>query len=163
MQIRHAQTGDLPVIMEIYRHAREFMAASGNPGQWGSSYPARSVVEGDLSAGALYVCEDEDSIAAVFAYFTGEEPTYRKIEQGAWLNDRPYGFIHRIASARRQKGAAAFCINWCFSQCQNLRIDTHRNNLPMRRLLEKCGFSECGIVYMADKSERIAYQKSGSI
>lgn len=40
----------------------------------------------------------------------------------------------------------------------NLRADTHRNNRTMRHLLEKSGFRYCGIIHVADGSERLAYQ-----
>lgn len=35
MYIRKAAEGDLPRMMEIYAVARRFMAAHGNPNQWG--------------------------------------------------------------------------------------------------------------------------------
>jgi RimJ/RimL family protein N-acetyltransferase len=45
------------------------------------------------------------------------------------------------------------------AQCGNMRIDTHSNNLPMRRVLEKNGYQYCGIIYVRDGSERLAFQK----
>ncbi len=34
--IRQAEEADLPVILEIYAYARDFMAENGNPHQWGA-------------------------------------------------------------------------------------------------------------------------------
>jgi hypothetical protein len=87
------------------------------------------------------------------------EPTYAKIYEGAWLNDAPYGVIHRIAVAEQGRGIIGFCIDECFSRCQNLRIDTHRDNLPMHRALTNRGFVYCGIIYLENGDERLAYQK----
>ena len=41
----------------------------------------------------------------------------------------------------------------------NLRVDTHPENVSMQRLIAKNGFIKCGIVYMSDKTSRYAYQK----
>ena len=81
------------------------------------------------------------------------------IQDGAWLNDKPYGTVHRITSQNKRKGAASFCIDWCFAKCPNLRMDTHRDNLPMQSFLKKKGFKPCGVIQVEDGSERIAFQK----
>lgn len=57
------------------------------------------------------------------------------------------------------RGAASFCLNWAFNKCGNLKIDTHRDNIVMQHLLDKNGFKYCGVVYLENGSERIAYQK----
>ena len=40
-----------------------------------------------------------------------------------------------------------------------MKIDTHRENRVMQKLLEKNGFTYCGIIYAEDGSRRMAYQK----
>lgn len=97
-------------------------------------------------------------ITGVFAFQIGEEPTYQRI-QGRWLNDFPYGVIHRIAGNGREKGILAICLRFCETFTGNLRIDTHENNLIMRHLLKKHGFQECGVIYVEDHTPRIAYQR----
>jgi len=150
---------DLNQVMEIYARARVFMAEHGNPNQWGKTNPPLEKVVNDIQTGRSYVCVQGEEIAAVFYYAQEADPTYDVIEDGTWPNDRPYGVVHRIASAGTVKGAGAFCLNWAFEQCQNMRIDTHRDNIVMQNLLKKLGFVYCGIIYIADGSERLAYQK----
>ena len=87
------------------------------------------------------------------------DPTYVTIYQGQWRNDAPYGVTHRICVAAHQRGVASFCLNWCFEQCGNLKIDTHRDNTVMQNLLQKNGFVYCGIIHLANGAERLAYQK----
>ena len=41
----------------------------------------------------------------------------------------------------------------------SIRVDTHRDNLPMQRMLQKNGFIYCGIIYLADGKERFAFEK----
>ena len=101
---------DLPVMLKIYQHARELMAANGNPTQWGNTFPREEVIVDDIqpvSAPMLLVDEADgkERVLAQFALCTGEDPTYAHID-GAWLDDDSYVTIHRIASSGIVKGAA---------------------------------------------------------
>ena len=160
MDIRLAQLNDLPPILKIYAHAREYMREQGNPTQWGNGYPQENLLRDDIAKKQLYVCCEADEILGVFCYFFGNDPTYLKIYEGAWQNNLPYGVIHRIAVVSHRRGVASFCYDYCFSLCQNLKIDTHRDNLPMQKSLAKNGFARCGIIYLESGDERIAYQKT---
>lgn len=159
MKIRKAELFDLPAVMEIYATARKFMCAHGNPNQWRNGYPAEELVRQDQEKGCLYLCEEKGEIAGVFMFSTEEDPTYQEIYQGKWLNEKPYGTMHRMASSGKEKGVASFCLDWCFEQCGNVRGDTHADNYVMQRVFEKNGFKKCGVIYVADKTPRIAYQK----
>ena len=160
MNIRHATEADLPVIFSIYESARAFMWQNGNPHQWTNGYPQREILLEDLRLRRLYVCENETEVLGVFCYFFGEDSTYRRIYDGTWLNKQPYGVLHRIAVVSHRRGVASFCFDFCLSQCKNLKIDTHRDNLPMQRSLAKNGFVRCGVIYLENGDERLAYQKS---
>ncbi len=160
MEIRRSTINDIDEIMKIYEDAKKFMKESGNPNQWKSAYPERALIERDIENNTSFVCLDEDEIVGTFMYLEGEEPTYKEIYEGQWLNDEPYGVVHRIASKAGRKGAASFCLNWCFDKCRNMKIDTHRDNTPMHNLLNKLGFTRCGIIYLVNGDERIAYQKT---
>ena len=159
MIIRHSTIADIPEMEKIYADARDFMAKSGNPTQWVNGYPPREFLEDDIAKGRSYVCVEDDSITGTFFFDIMEEPTYANIYEGAWKAPGPYGVVHRIASAQRSRGVAGFCLDWCYKKCGNLRIDTHRNNIPMQNALKKYGFEYCGIIYLEDGDERLAYQK----
>lgn len=167
MQIRHANRNDFPTILPIYEQARRFMALTGNPNQWINGYPSQKQLKEDLAENRLYVCCEADKIAMVFVFFIGIDPNYRIIEDGCWPDDRPYGTIHRIASAQSVPHASDFVVSWCSEQCRqagaSLRGDTHEKNLPMQRVFIRNGFVKCGIVHMADGSPRFAYQKETSL
>ncbi len=136
-----------------------FMATHGNASQWGNTYPSPQLILDDITEGNSYVCTEQDQIIATFYYKEGADPTYMRIYDGDWINDSRYGVVHRITSTGNVKGAASFCLNWALEQCGNIRIDTHRDNIVMQHLLDKNGFKYCGIVYVEDGTERIAYQK----
>jgi len=156
--IRKTTNHDLPEVCRIYEGARDFMRENGNPDQWKDEFPTREIVVGDIVSGSSYVCISGDAIAAVFCFTVGPEPIYFKID-GQWLSGDPYGVVHRMASARITSGAGTFCLDWCLGQCRNIRIDTHRDNTPMRNLLDKLGYVFCGTVWLENGDERIAFQK----
>ena len=158
MRIRNTLETDLEKIGKIYENAKKFMRETGNPNQWNGERPNAQTAREDMEKGVGYVAEDAGEIVAVFMFSQENDPTYAKIE-GAWLSDAPYGVIHRIAVAKQGQGIIGYCIDQCFALCQNLRIDTHRDNLPMQRALLKRGFRYCGVIYIENGDERLAYQK----
>ncbi|MBE6020607.1 MAG: GNAT family N-acetyltransferase [Clostridiales bacterium] len=159
MEIRYTRPEELDIVMDIYDKARQVMRASGNMNQWINGYPSREMISDDIASHNSYVLAEGDVIHAVFTLIGGEDPTYKVIEGGEWLNDEPYMTIHRIASNGTLKHAADICYNWTLERTDNLRIDTHADNSIMRHVLDRNGFIECGVIYVSDGSPRIAYQK----
>ena len=145
--------------MTIYAEARQFMKENGNPNQWKDIFPEEQTIINDINSGNHYLCvNDEDQILAQFTFIVGDDPTYHQID-GKWINNAEYGVVHRIASTRREHGAARYCLQWAYDQCHNMRIDTHRDNKPMQNLILSCGFEYCGIILTHDGTPRLAYQK----
>ena len=159
MKIRQARLQEISEIIKIYDTAREFMKEHGNPTQWNPGYPSKEMVEEDCRQGHLYVCEEEETLAGVFMFCMEPDPTYQHIYEGQWIKEEAYGTMHRMASSGKVKGIAAFCLDWCFQQCGNLRGDTHEDNYVMQSVFEKNGFQKCGIIYVEDGTSRIAYQR----
>lgn len=160
--IRLATYDDLETIERIFEAARERMHSGGNPNQWINGYPGREDARRDIDHGSCRVITDDSGVRAVFTYIEGIEPTYGYIG-GAWLNDKPYGTIHRIASDGSYHGTLRQAVEFCLSKRKQLRIDTHRDNGPMLAAIAKCGFTRCGIIYLdeARTDERIAFQIAG--
>jgi len=165
MEIRKSTLSDLPAMTEIYARARRFMAEHGNPNQWGATnWPPEELLRADIAAGSSYVCVSEGRVVGTFFFLCGEdpEPSYRSITDGAWLDDGPYGVIHRLASDGSTKGVGRCCVEWAAAQCPHLRADTHGDNYVMQRMLSKCGFVRCGTIYVQqDNDPRLAYEKTG--
>lgn len=164
MHVRLTMPSELDEVMGIYAHARGFMAAHGNPRQWGATnWPPRDLIARDIRDGKSHVCvTDDQRIAAIFFYDYGKdvEPCYEVIRDGAWMDDGPYGVVHRIASAGIVHGAGTACLNWAFEQSGHMRIDTHPDNVVFQRLLRKLGFRQCGIIHVEeDDDPRLAFEK----
>jgi len=100
----------------------------------------------------------EKPIVGYFALLPSPEPTYSYID-GAWLTDEPYGVIHRMASHPDAHGIFSAVIDFASSRYAHLRIDTHRDNRIMQHLILKHGFTYCGIIWLQDGTERLAYER----
>lgn len=163
--IRPTVVSDLPRLLDIYEDARRLMHETGNPTQWITN-PRPELLEKDIQLSRSYVVEEDGRIIGTFAFIIGEDPTYRVLD-GSWLNDAPYGTIHRIAGLRGAHGILQTATAWAFAQIDNIRIDTHPNNAIMLHLLPKCGYIRCGIIYIqddfSDHSPRVAFQQERGI
>lgn len=158
LTVRPATAADLPALAEIYRHARAFMAAAGNPTQWGTTNPPMVTLEEDIRRGQLFLVCDGDTPCGAFALVPGADPTYAVIE-GAWRSDAPYATIHRLAGDGSRHGVFAAAVAFAAARYPHLRIDTHQNNRPMRTLIPRAGFAYCGVIHLADGSPRLAYER----
>ncbi|MBM6675214.1 N-acetyltransferase [Olsenella uli] len=156
-EIRLATAGDLGAVCAIYEAARTFMQTHGNPTQWPGDYPGLVDAEKDLAAGALWVLDEGSGPVAVMSVLPGPDPTYGVIEGEPWLNDDPYWVMHRLAVAESGRGAGTRMLSWLCARHDNVRADTHADNVPMRRTLEKCGFVRRGTIWVEDGTPRVAY------
>lgn len=158
ISIRRSCVDDIPRLMEIFSIARRFMRATGNPCQWAESYPGRELLLDDIRHGDSYVCTAGREIVATFVLREGDDPTYNIIYDGEWPDDKPYATIHRIASSGKVKGIFLQVMQYAARNHGTIRIDTHRDNLPMRHAVSKAGFKYCGIIHCWNGDERLAYQ-----
>ena len=98
-------------------------------------------------------------IQGTFSFAMGPDPTYGSID-GAWLDDTlPYGVVHHVACTGKGDHVADKILAWAMEHCESLRIDTHADNKAMQHILEKNGFTRCGVIITHNGTERLAYQK----
>lgn len=165
MLIRKATMADLPRLMEILSEARQTIAALGID-QWQEGYPNEEAVTEDIALGRSWCLEQEGMVWATFV-LVSREPCYDQITDGRWLTEgENYIAIHRvaIAVARRGQGMAGQIMDFANARAAalgkgSLRIDTHRGNIVMRRMLEKQGFTHCGTVCLPSGAPRVAYER----
>lgn len=157
MLIREAAMSDMPVLLEIYERARNFMKSSGNPNQWTNGYPNEKVLKEDIDKHELFVAEEDGVVHGCFVFYIGIDPCYLNIYDGQWLNDEEYGVIHRIATRGLQKGVGQFILSSCLAKVKNLRMDTHEDNKVMQNLLIRNGFVHVGTIYLKNGQSRLAF------
>lgn len=102
----------------------------------------------------------------LFAVSFDGDADYDKIYNGSWRREGRFAVVHRVAvgAAWRGRGLASAALRHAekLSLARNidyLKIDTHRDNLPMRRVLGKNNFTLCGLIDIADGSSRIVFDK----
>ena len=99
--------------------------------------------------------EESEEIAATFLFLPGPEDAYNSLKDGNWPeNTEDYFVIHSFASSMKARGAATFCFEWCEKQpgVRCIKVDTHKNNIPMQNLLKKLGYAYCGKCYYFDEA-----------
>ena len=159
MLIRKATLEDIDSLMSIYDIARETMFENNNPLQWGNFEPSKDKITSRIKAGVHYIIENKNDICGCFSLIPGKDPTYNQID-GQWLNELQYLTIHSIASNNKEKSILKAAIDYGFSICDTIRIDTHKQNKIMIHLLEKYGFIFCGVIRLDNNEPRQAYMKT---
>ena len=160
IQIQHSTPDDLPTILALIEDGRQIMRSDGNLHQWSGNSPSKELIMHDIEDGYSYLCLEDGKAVGTFAFIPGPDPTYMQIYEGAWLEtESPYYVIHRMASTPDSHGIFAAVMDYCFQVTNNIRIDTHRDNHIMQHNLIKHGFQYCGIIYLLNGDERLAYQR----
>ena len=164
MKIELSTRENLKDILNIINQAKLYMKENGI-NQWNEDYPKIESLENDILNKNSYVVKDNNKIIGTFVLIFGDEKSYQKIE-GSWKTDLPYGTLHRVAidNSYKGKGVASFILDFAENMAReknifSLRIDTHRDNISMRRFIEKSNFNFCGIIYVEDGTPRVAFEK----
>ena len=165
-KFRKTEYADIPAVMELINQAKGYMKEQGID-QWQNGYPNEGEIAMDIAKGYSYVMEENKKIIGTMAVLFDGEPTYDKIYEGAWKTaEEPYAAIHRVAvdSGCKGKGIAGAMIDEVVKMCRergvrSIKNDTHRDNKSMQRMQAKNGFEYCGVIYLEDGAERIAFEK----
>lgn len=143
---RSATMDDIPAIMLMVEDARALLR-SHRVDQWQGKYPEAKNFETDIERGECYIVMHGDEPAAMFTISCAPEKSYEDITDGKWYSDEPYCTLHRIALRDKYRGTGiskkviSFVEELTLANGRrNLRVDTHRKNKAMQRLLRECGF-----------------------
>jgi hypothetical protein len=163
MQLRKAGLPELPVIWEILQQAIEQRRLDGSD-QWQNGYPNKQILYDDITKGYGYVMAEENIILAYAAIIFGVEPAYKDIK-GQWLTDGNYVVVHRVASSNSSKGKGV--ATRLFEMVEELsienkvysiKIDTHFDNLPMLKILDRLNYTYCGEILFCGETRK-AFEK----
>lgn len=165
MKLRKSVNEDINNIMQIIDEAKEALKEQGID-QWQNGYPNADVIRNDILNNDSYVFIKNNEIIATLAVSFDGEKTYDKIYDGDWISNDEFAVIHRIAITSKYKGTGiaseiikmieAICLD---KDVHSIKVDTHEFNIPMQKLLKKNDFKYCGVIYLEDKSKRVAFEK----
>lgn len=167
MNLKQTNRKDIPAIMSIISDAQSYLKDLGID-QWQDGYPNEEQILIDIKNEDSYViANEENAVMGTVVFTTKIEPTYQNIE-GDWITkgDSKYGVIHRLAVSDefRGYGVAKYVFQFCEdelvkSKVQSMRIDTHRGNSGMQKLIKSLGYKYCGVIILSSGAERLAFEK----
>ncbi|MBQ7938065.1 MAG: GNAT family N-acetyltransferase [Oscillospiraceae bacterium] len=166
MKVRPASKPDIPSVLGCVRRIKNEYFEANNINQWVGDYPSREIFASDVDKKALYVMYMGEVLIGFGSFLCEAEPTYEKID-GAWLTDgEKYLVVHRLGINPdwHGMGMGTALMGLADKICEvkkipSIRVDTHEDNISMQKLLEKCGFTKCGTIYLENGDPRIAYEK----
>lgn len=166
MEFRRAVETDVNNIINIIQQAQAYFKEH-MINQWQDNYPNVETISNDIASKNSYVLLKDNNIVATAAVSFDKEKTYDSIYDGEWISNNEYVVIHRIAVDNNYKGLGVssqiienveqLCLN---KGVHSIKVDTHEENISMQKLLKKNKFQFCGIIYLEDKSKRIAFEKT---
>ena len=167
MNLKPTSQQDIPAIMSIISDAQCYLRSLGID-QWQDGYPNEEQILEDIKNKDSYVIGNEgEGLMGTVVFTTKPEPTYENVE-GDWLTKgySKYGVIHRLAVSDEYRGfgVAKYIFQFCEdllinSNIQSMRIDTHKDNKGMQKLITSLGYQYCGVIILTSGSERLAYEK----
>ncbi|VYT81407.1 GNAT family N-acetyltransferase [Clostridium tertium] len=165
MNFRKTTEKDLDSVIKIIDEAKEFLKIN-NIDQWQNGYPNKEVILRDIENDHSYVLDDNGEIIATTVLSFDGDKNYDVIYNGDWITDNKYGVIHRIAVSRdyANRGIGKKIIESSEdiakeNNIKSMRADTHKDNKTMQSLLLKNGYEYCGIIFVEDGTERLAFEK----
>ena len=169
--IRKAKIEEVNEINSIINDAKLLFKMAGST-QWQDldGYPNTITLINDINKEQLYVKVVDNILVAVVVVSKETEEAYNKIYEGAWLNDKKYYVVHRLAVRKEYygKGLAKELLQYAEKVAladgvKNIRVDTMLNNIKMINLLKSFGYINCGVIHLLRKdvleNERLAFHK----
>ena len=142
MMFRKAEKGEEDAVMVFYR------AVIGTPFcTWDESYPGETEITEDLSAGTLYVLEEDREIIGAISIV----PENELDDLDCWTvreNAREFARVV-LKPDQQQKGLSVYLIEGVIRELQKLRvaaihIAVAKGNIPAQKLYRKMRFNFCG-------------------
>ena len=165
--LRKTKLEELEQVMKIIEDGRTFLKEQGI-NQWQHGEPSREMIINDINEGISYVFEKSGEIVAT-AMLSSFDEDYEKYPT-IWTKCSNYLVIHRLAIKKeyRSQGVGHKFMNDIIlfakeNSVEYIRIDTHKDNVIMRKYLSKNSFKELGKIKLSmknslDDKERIAYE-----
>lgn len=139
--------------------------------QWQKGAPNQDTWTAAIENEVVYVLKSDDGdIMGAFCFALGEDVSYDEID-GQWLTgeNANYVAVHRfcVCENHLRKGVADDLLKNVKRMAKehgldSIRIDTHQDNHPMQRVIDKAGFKKCGITTIKEGADygapRLSYE-----
>lgn len=163
VQLKHTTNNETPIIINIIEQGKQHLKEQGID-QWQDGYPNEAILKEDIYKKRGYCIVHNKQIIGYVCISFEKEEDYEQID-GNWNSKESYVVVHRFVICNEFRGKhftkdifSAIEKMGFENQCSSIRIDTHEDNKKMQYVLQKCGFSYCGIVLVGG-AKRFAYDK----
>ena len=152
IECRPAAEEDIPAVELLFRQASNYLRKH-RVDQWQEGYPNGDSARTDMACGEAYVMTYGGRVAGYFCLSARPEPCYATLTDGKWRVDGPYAVVHRscVGAEYRGTGMADHLMKAAEELSRSMgimdvRVDTHRHNGAMKKLLDRCGYQFRGNV-----------------
>lgn len=154
MMIRLCREEEIAAVGEFYDHVVRYLCEHVNYPKWVyKDYPSEDSVREMTEAGVQFVCMDEGRILGAFVLSIDPQGAYEKAAWSRQLAEGRYLVCHTLAAepSVQRRGVGRRIVEYCVIYAKEhgfeaIRLDVVPENLPAKRLYEKCGFSYIGDV-----------------
>lgn len=155
MIIKKGKISDLKSIIEI-RHKAVKRMHEEKIFQWDNLYPLEEHFKKDIINETLYVCYECDSIMGFCCIDGNITPSYEAV--GKWSGKKSIA-IHRMIVNPTYHGRGAGTLLFKYAKklvidnnLDSIKVDTHKENYKMQKLLEKLEFVYIGYDSVIDRT-----------
>lgn len=163
MIIRKCNKEDIAAVGIFYDEVVQYLCENINYPKWSyKEYPSEWSVREMTEAGCQFLCLDDDKIVGAFVLNDDPQGKYENAVWGRNLESGEYMVCHTLATnpLARGKGFGRQMVDYCIDYAKShgfkgIRLDVVPENIPARKLYEKCGFSYVGDVDLERGLEEI--------
>lgn len=153
LSFRRAEPHDTAAAQAAYRRIIDHLAETVDYPHWHTeNHPTPAEVAGWVEAGELYLAVDADeTIAGVVVLNHDAADEYRNAGWAIEAEQDEVLIVHALGVVPDHlgRGVARFLVDASIrvareKHCRVVRLDTYVENIPARRLYERCGFTDLG-------------------
>ncbi len=153
LTFRRAETGDTAAAQQAYRQIIDHLAETVDFPHWHTeNHPTPEEVASWVKAGEFYLALDEDgAIAGVTALNHDAVDAYQNAAWAIEAQPEEVLVVHALGVVPEHlgKGVSRFLVDATLDvaraqDCMTVRLDTYVENIPARKLYERCGFTDLG-------------------
>ncbi len=154
MEIRKCTEQEIVKVGEFYDQVVKYLCENVNYPKWTyKEYPSEPFVRAMVEEGSQFVCYEEGEIVGAFVLNQDPQGKYDNATWSKELFEKEVMICHALTTKTdiRGKGLGkeivTFCVDYAKEQgMKGIRLDVVPDNIPAKKLYEKCGFQYVGDV-----------------
>lgn len=152
MMIKTCSEEDIEAVGRFYDSVVRYLNENINYPKWVyKEYPSENSVREMTKAGCQFMCLENDKIVGAFVLNEDPQGMYENAVWSRQLARGAYMVCHTLAvdSSMQGKGIGRQIVEYCIDYAKKrgfkaIRLDVVPDNIPARKLYEKCGFRYAG-------------------